>query len=252
MQRPSATGTPYEELIGSLTADLRPVQRLPAPTLRALAWLGAVAAVAIALAVFADLPLVWRRITAAPDMTLAVIGSIATTVLAAIAAFELSLPDARRAWALLPLPAAAMWIAASGIGCLRGFILPATHPMATGETGQCLMFIVALSVPFSGLMILMLRRACSLEPGLTAAVAGLAAAAAAATLLNFFHPFDAAATDLAVHAIAILLVIGVNRMFAERMLAGDSFPADVTVGRDQANQTRWRVSHRSPSRGDDS
>lgn len=234
MERPSTTGAPYERLIGSLAADLRPVRRLPPPSLRALAWLGGVAAVAVALAVFADLPLVWRRITAAPDMTLAVLASIATMVLAALAAFELSLPDARRAWALLPLPAALVWIAASGVGCLRGWILPATHPMATGETGDCLMFILALSIPFSGLMIMMLRRACPLEPGLTAATAGLAAAAAAATLLNFFHPFDAAATDLAVHAAAVVLVIGVNRYFAGRTLAIDSFSADVTGGRERA------------------
>ncbi len=234
MERPSTTGAPYDRLIGSLTADLRPVRRLPAPTLRAVAWLGAVLAVALALAAFADLTTVWQRVTAAPDMTLAVVGSIATMVLAAIAAFELSLPDARRAWALLPLPAAAVWIAASGVGCLRNWVLPATHTMATGETGDCLMFIIALSVPFSALMILMLRRACPLEPGLTAAVAGLAAAAAAATLLNFFHPFDAAATDLAVHAAAVALVIGVNRVFAGRTLAIESFSADVTVSREGA------------------
>jgi hypothetical protein len=230
MERPSATGAPHDRLISGLTADLRPVRRLPAPTLRALAWLGFVLAVAVALAAFADLPSVWRRLTGAPDMTLAVAGSTATTVLAAIAAFELSLPDARRAWALLPLPAALLWIAASGVGCLRAWVLPATHTMATGETGDCLMFIIAFSVPFSGLMILMLRRACPLEPGLTAAVAGLAAAAAAATLLNFFHPFDAALTDLAVHAAAVALVIAVNRALARRTLALDSFSRDVTAG----------------------
>jgi hypothetical protein len=64
----------------------------------------------------------------------------------------------------------------------------------------------------------MLRRACPLQPGLTAAVAGLASAAAAATLLNFFHPFDAAATDLAVHAVAVALVIGANEVLGSRSL----------------------------------
>ena len=133
-------------------------------------------------------------------MWLAVIGSTSTAMLAALAAFELSLPDARRSWALLPLPAALLWIAASGVGCLRTWVVPETHAADLNEARDCLMFIVGLSVPLSALLIVMLRRACSLQPGLTAAMGGLAAAAAAATLFNFFHPFDAAATDLAVHA----------------------------------------------------
>ena len=59
------------------------------------------------------------------------------------------------------------------------------------------MFIVFVSVPLAVALVLMLRRACPLRPGLTATLGGLASAAAAATLLNLFHPFDVAATDLA-------------------------------------------------------
>jgi hypothetical protein len=55
--------------------------------------------------------------------------------------------------------------------------------------------------------------------GLTAATAGLAAAAAAATLLNFCHPFDAASTDIVVHALAVGLVIAGNRALSGRLLA---------------------------------
>jgi hypothetical protein len=64
----------------------------------------------------------------------------------------------------------------------------------------------------------MLRRAYSLEPPLTAAMAGLASAAAAATLLNFFHPFDAAAADLAFHSVAVLIVVGAAREVGSRAL----------------------------------
>jgi hypothetical protein len=215
----SENGSAQERLIRDLGADLAPVRRLPPPSLRALGWLTVVAAVAIALATVANLSAMWHRLSAAPDMWLAVLGSTATAVLAAIAAFQLSLPDARRAWALLPLPGALLWIAASGFGCLRVWLAPDTHVADLSEARDCLMFIVGLSVPLSALLILMLRRACSLQPGLTAAVAGLAVAAAAATLLNFFHPFDAAATDLAVHAAAVALVIAVNRAFSGRLLA---------------------------------
>ena len=135
------------------------------------------------------------------------LGSIATTVSAAFAAFELSLPDRSRAWALLPLPAAALWVGASGLGCMRAYMLPGTHFAAIGETRDCLLFIIALSVPLSAALIVMLRRAYSLAPPLTAAMVGLASAAAAATLLNFFHPFDATAADLGVHVVAVAIVV---------------------------------------------
>ncbi len=209
---------PHDRLIGALAADLAPVRRLPPPALRMLFWLLLVAAIAGALAVFGDVAGMWRRLTASPDMMLAALGSLATAATAAFAAFALSLPDRSRAWALLPLPAAALWLGASGLGCLRAYILPGTHVAAIGETRDCLLFIVGLSVPLSAALIAMLRRGYSLAPRLTAAVAGLAAAAAAATLLNFFHPFDAAATDLAVHAVAVALVIAAARALGSRIL----------------------------------
>jgi len=218
----------YDRLIGALAADLRPVRRVPPPAPRALCWLALVAAVAAALATFADVAAMWHRLAASPDMWLAVLGSIATAATAAFAAFELSLPDRSRAWALLPLPAAALWAGASGLGCMRAYVLPGTHVAAIGETRDCLLFIIGLSVPLSVALILMLRRAYSLAPPLTAAMAGLASAAAAATLLNFFHPFDAAATDLAVHAVAVVIVVAAARALGGRTLQ-NSFAGRVTV-----------------------
>jgi len=221
------TTSPHDSLIRSLGSDLKPVQRLRAPALRALGWLAVVAALGVALATFADTHAMLERITDAPDMWLAVIGSTATAILAGIAAFELSLPDASRDWAWLPLPGALLWIGASGFGCLRVWVVPATHVAELGEARDCLLFIVALSVPLSALLLLMLRRACPLNPGLTAAIGGLAVAAAAATLLNFFHPYDAAATDLTVHAVAVALVVGANRALGGRIFS----VAGVTAGR---------------------
>jgi preprotein translocase subunit Sec61beta len=46
---------------------------------------------------------------------------------------------------------------------------------------------------------------------------GLAAAGTAATLLNFFHPYDATVSDIVIHAIAVALVVGANRLFGERL-----------------------------------
>lgn len=208
----------HERLIQDLTADLQPVRRLRPPGLRALAWLAVVATLAVGLASISNLGAVRERLAAVPDMWLALAGSAVTPVLAALAAFQLSLPDRRPAWALLPLPTALLWLGASGLGCLRDWVLPGVHPASLGDAMDCLAFILGLSMPLSVLLVLMLRRAATLQPDLTAAMAGLAAAAAAATLLVLVHPFDASVTDLAVHASAVLAVVVVNRAWGGRLL----------------------------------
>jgi len=209
----------HDRLIDALATGLRPVRRLPAPGVRAALWLALVAAIAAALAMVADLGAVAHRLSATPDMWFAVLGEVLTAVAAAVAAFELSVPDRKPAWALLAVPPFLLWIGASGLGCLRTWIVPGTHVAGMRETGDCLVFIVGLSVPLGAVLLLMLRRAFPLRPDLTAVTGALAVAAAAAALLNLFHPFDAAATDLAVHALAVAIVIVAGRTLGRRLFA---------------------------------
>lgn len=221
------TSAPLDAFIEDLGADLRPVRRLQPPWIRAAAWLSVVAVAAVVLASFADLRDMAHRLGSVPDMWLAVLGSTSTTVLGAIAVFQLSLPDRRAAWALLPLPGLALWIAGTGMGCLRAWTIPGAEVATLVEARTCFTFIVSLSIPLSILMVLMIRRACPLRPNLTAATGGLAVAAGSATLLNFFHPYDAGATDIAVHVVAITLVVGANRLFGGWLLAPPVFRRDL-------------------------
>jgi hypothetical protein len=207
-----------DRLVHALSADLTPVRRLAAPALRVLLWLAIVGAVALALAMVSDVGAMIRRLMAAPDMWVAALSSMLTAVLAAAAAFQLSLPDRKAAWALLPLPAVLLWISASGVGCLRAWPVAEVHPIPSDQPEHCLVFILDLSLPLSLILINMLRRGFSLRPNLTAIIGGLACASAAATLLNFIHPYDAAATDLAVHAFAVAIVILANTLFGGRIL----------------------------------
>lgn len=207
-----------DTLLNELVADLRPVKRLPSPWLRAALWLGVVFVLAAGLALRANLPAMELRLTAVPDMWLAVLGSTLTAVLGAVAVFQLSLPDRTPAWALLPVPGLGLWIGASGLGCARSWLIPGTHDASMAESTHCMMFIIGLSVPLTVLMFAMLRRGYSLYPALSGAVGGLAIAAAAATLLNFFHPFDAAISDLAVHAGTVALVVVANRLLGGTIL----------------------------------
>lgn len=218
----------HEQLIAELCTELQPVRRLASPWVRALGWIAAVLGLGIAFASIANLEALWNRLMMAPDMWLAELGSALCAVLAAFAAFATSVPDRSPRWALLPLPAALLWVAASGAGCLRAWILPRAHAALAAavmdEMRLCLAFIVGISLPLSVLLVVMLRRACPLRPGLTAALGGLAAAAAAATLLSLFHPFDVTASDLFVHAVAVLIVVGANRVFSGAALAETAPP----------------------------
>lgn len=220
----------HDELIARLVADLSPTPPLWRPVWRAALWLAAVAALAAGLAFFSDLAATARYLTGAPDMWLAVVGSTATAILAAIAAFELSLPDRKWTWALAPAPALLLWIAASGAGCLRTWLIPGMHEAPLDEAQDCLLFIVGLSIPLSALLIVMLRRARPLRPHLTAAIGGLAVAAASATLLVLFHPFDATATDLLVHVVAVSVVIASNMFLARRVLDDDVTRSGASAG----------------------
>lgn len=216
-------------LIEHLVADLRPVSRLASPWLRAALWLGAVAVLAVALAMISDLAVLRQRLMAAPDLRLAVVGSTLTAVLATIAAFQIGLPDRSRSWALLPVPGLVLWLSASGLGCARAWLVAGLHDATMQDSKHCMIFIIGLSLPLSLVLFGMLRRGYSLNPSLAGGVAGLAVAAAAATLLTFFHPYDASVSDLAVHAVAVLVVVAANRVLGGALLAR----RDLTVPRIQ-------------------
>lgn len=210
-----------DRLIERLAAAAQPVRRLQPPVLRAGLFLAAVAAVLAAVVLlFADLDLFARR-AADPKLAAELVFTLLTGILAVIAAFELSLPDRAAAWALLPLPSLALWIASSGYSCWRHFLVHGPEGWIIGESANCFRFILAVSVPLAVCLVILLRRAAPLTPVRVAAVGGLGVAAIAAFTLQFFHPFDVTFMDLAVHAAAVAIIIAAVAA-AERAAEGRS------------------------------
>jgi hypothetical protein len=207
-----------EAVVRQLAAGLRPVRRAASPWAWAGAWLGVVSAAGLLLASRVDLGEVARRLSAAPDMWLAVAGSVWTALGAGLAAFLVGRPDRSVRWAWLPVPGLVLWQAANGLGCLRADVAGLRTVGFRAAAGDCLPFILVTSAPLAAVLILMLRRVPSLRPGLTLWMGGLAVAAAAASLLWLDHPFDAGVSDLLVHALAVALVVVAVR--AMRRLAG--------------------------------
>lgn len=210
----------HQQLIETLGGRLTPIRRLPPPWLRTLGWLAVVAVAAAALlAHFGAAPML-HRYALVPERGIACIGAILTMAGAAWAACALAVPGRSRAWAWLALPGALLWIGASGFGCLRDEFAPAAGIASTAAPpADCLLFIVLASIPLSALLVWLVRRACPLRPVLTAALVGLASASASAVLLAIFHPYDAAATDLLVHGLAVAIVVALNAALGDRLLS---------------------------------
>jgi hypothetical protein len=213
----------HEALIDRLGTDLVPVRRLLPPWLRTVGWMLAVAAIAAVLLMHYGAEPMLRRWANTPDLGWAGMGAVITAITAAWAAFALGVPGRPAAWAWLPLPGAVLWIGASGLGCLRlhlrNVLAAGTQVPTMHQSADCLIFIISFSIPLSALLIVLVRRACPLRPVLTAVLIGLASAAASASLLEICHAFDAAATDLLTHVLAVAVVVAVNATMGGRLLS---------------------------------
>jgi hypothetical protein len=196
-----------EELIARLSQDLRPVKPLAPPLLRAAGWITlAVLLVAAFVAALGPRHDLMERLER-PHEVAQLAFALLTGVLAAIAAFELSLPDRSRHWALLPLPAAAGWIGSLGLGCLADVARMGPQALVLGTSWGCFRFIVLMGVPLTLSLVWMLRHAGPIRPVPVAALGGLAGAALASVGLSLFHHLDAAAMVLAWHGGTTLLVV---------------------------------------------
>lgn len=210
-----------EELIGRLSRDLRPVRRLAPPGWRAAGWLGlALLAVGLAVVLHGPRPDLAQRLA----LTFEVVqwtASVLTGVLAAVAAFMVALPDRSPRWALLPLPALALWLAGLGWGCLADVArLGPQAAFSLGTSWGCLGFIAGLGLPLTASILWALRHAGPVRPVPVTLLGGLAAAALSSAGLSLFHHLDAAAMVLAWHGGAVALVVLLGRAFGRPALGG--------------------------------
>jgi hypothetical protein len=208
--------TRMDDIIDGLADRLVPVRRLRPPLLRAAQWLAGLVALAATFYVVigGDAGLMGTRAYVLP----AFVAAVATAVLAAIAAFQLSVPDRSDRWALLPLPTFALWLALSGLGCLADLGVAGTWGESFAEMQECLLVILSSAIPLSLLMVLMLRRARPERFGPVALAGGIASAAAAGAVLMLVHPHTSTLLDLLVHGLCIAIVIGLNAVLGGRLL----------------------------------
>ncbi len=209
------------ELIDQLSASAVPVRRLRPPLLRAAQWLLLAGLIVALLALLhgarPDLALHLHQ----PTFVAALAGSFLTGVLAAIAAFHLSLPDRSRLWLLLPAPAVVLWLTTIGYGCLTNWVRIEPGGIRLGSTLECFVTLLVTSVPLSAVLFAMLRHAEQLHPTMVGMMGGLAIAGMAATALSLLHPLDATIMVLLWNLGTAALIVVLGGVFGRwRTLAG--------------------------------
>lgn len=205
------------DLISSLAKDLRPVRRLRPPLVRASCWLALAATILALLAAAQGLrPDLAERLRD-PAFAAGLAGSLLSGVLAACAAFVVSLPDRSRLWLLLPLPALAVWLANTGYQCLSQWISVGPEGISLGEAARCLATLVLASVPLSLVMLVMLRHAAPFRPRAVAVAGSLSVAGITASALSLFHAIDATAMILMWNLGTAVIFVALGSVFSRKM-----------------------------------
>ncbi|MBU6456061.1 MAG: DUF1109 family protein [Bradyrhizobium sp.] len=206
------------DLIAALAKDLPPVRRLRPPLVRAACWLAVAFVVVALLAVAQGI----RQDLAArlhdPAFAVSMAASLLTGVLAALAAFQVSLPDRSRLWLLLPLPALVLWLSNIGYQCLTQWIGIGPEGVTMGEAARCFATLVLTGLPLSLMMLVMLRYTALLHPTAAILMGSLAVAAITASALSLFHAIDASAMILMWNLGTVALFVGFGALFGRGML----------------------------------
>jgi hypothetical protein len=183
--------TETERLIDALVAGASPVRRLRPPLVRALSWLALAGAILVLLAIGHGVRSDLLEHLRQPVFVVSILAALATGVLAAIAAFMVSLPDRSQSWLLLPAPTLAVWIGTIGYGCLTDWVAIGADGVHLGETVRCFATLLLTSVPLAIALAVMLRHAALLRPVVATFMGALAVAAITSSALALLHDIDA-------------------------------------------------------------
>jgi hypothetical protein len=209
-----------ENLIEQLAAGLQPVRRLRRPWVRAAGWIVFATALIAVLAAVRGLRADLDQQLQDTGYLVALAGAWLTGATAAVAAFEISLPDRSRAWLLLPLPAVLMWLSGFAVGCLGDWIaIPEGAPVAQ-DSVRCLTTILISSALLIAVLLPMLRRSRTLRPAETAWIGILAVAGFADTAHLLMHVVQASLLVLVINLIPATIIILLGGLAGRRAVAG--------------------------------
>jgi hypothetical protein len=212
--------TDTQTLIAELAARGAPVRPLGSPLRRTLRWIAiAIAVMAVAVLFLGLRPGVVDALSG-PAAVMEWFAPMATGVLAAYAAFEVSVPGRSPRWAWLPVPALAAWLGSIGLGCLADIERIGAGAFASDTHGpMCLITITLFGVPLLMVMLVMVRHAAVVRPRITVVLGALSAAALSTAGIGLTHGGETAWTVLLWHIGAVLLLALVTTAFRRLLFA---------------------------------
>ncbi len=213
--------TDTTRMIEQLSTRATPVRRMSSPLRRTLAWLAAALLVTAVIVSTHAGGAGLARVLASPDATREWLASLLTGVLASYAVFQVSVPGRDPRWAWLPLPAALLWLASIGIGCMNEVARDGLAALAfRAGPMECLRAISMTSIPLGLVLLLMVRHAGVVRPRPTALLAMLSAAALSSSAVSLIH--HAGESSLMVlmwHVGAVAVLSLASLLCARRMFA---------------------------------
>lgn len=196
-----------DKLIEDLATDAKPVKPLASPLQRAGLLLGGLLAAMAALAVLGGHVTETVAHLASMPFALELFGALLAGVGAIVAAVTLSVPGRAQAWAYLPLPGVALWLAGGGLECYRQVTELGYTPTSIFASSDCFTFIVSAGLPAAAVTYIFLRRYLSVDAVRVTALASLGSALLAAALLQFLHAHGTNPVDFATHVVAVILLM---------------------------------------------
>jgi hypothetical protein len=206
-------------LIRSLAASARPTRRLAPAWLRALIWLASAVAVVVVLVLDHGLRHDLAVQLHTRSFLLEELGSVSTAILAAIAAFQLALPDRSRRWWLLPAPGLALWLFSMGYGCWADWLRLGPTGFELGTSWACMRFIAMVTLPLALILFYLLRHAAPIRPAAVALVGTLSISALAASGQSLVHGLDTTIMILIWHFGTIGILLLLARLSGPSLLA---------------------------------
>lgn len=206
------------DLIAALAEGAPPVRRLRPPFVRAAGFVLLAFVILALIAVCQGLRADLIQRSRDASFVLCVASALLTAITAAVAGFQVSLPDRSKSWLLLPLPSLAIWLATAGYQCAGPWVGFGPDGVSIGEGARCFATLVLVSLPLSLILAAMLRFASAVWPTPAVVAASLSVAGFTACGLILFHTTQATAMVLMWNFAVPLMFLALGRIGGDRLL----------------------------------
>jgi hypothetical protein len=211
--------TTFPELVDTLVSTASPVRRLRSPLQRAVIWLAFAGVVLALLSIEHGLRADLAVHLGQSLFLIGIVAAAATGIIAAVAAFMISIPD-RSSWCLLlPLPTLVVWISTISYGCFFDWISIGPDGLRMGEALGCFASLLLTSVPLAIALVAMLRYAAFLRTGAVILMGSLAVGAITSTALMLIHDLDATVMILVWNLGTAAMISALGNLLGPRMFS---------------------------------